>query len=289
MSKRLLILGGGFGLYGYLPSAIAARWEVTTLSRYKPFLDSRVVLRDYCGRVDFVDEEELELKEFTAIVMARTPSMQSEFITSTPDFSGHFFLEKPLGLDSKSHLALLTHLEASSKQFSVGYLFRYLDWFKATISAMKSECSISICWRVPYSDLTSWKSSSELGGGLLSYYGIHLLSLLVDLGMTEDDLEYSVQNESIEIFTLDKTSSLRINLEFANEGSFGVYLTNRAEDKVFESPSPFGLIPTSSKSDPRIPALTAYLSDWDKPSIHENPLNHELKLVTLRKSIENLL
>jgi predicted dehydrogenase len=289
MSKRLLILGGGFGLYGYLPSAIAARWEVTTLSRYQGFLQSREVLKDYCGRVDFVDEEELVLTGFSGIVIARTPSTQSEFITSTPNFSGHFFLEKPLGLDSKSHLALVTHLRESSQKFSVGYLFRYLDWYKAIISAMKSDREVLICWQIPYSDLSSWKSNSDLGGGLLSYYGIHILSLLVDLGITEEDLECSVQDESIELFTLDKTSSLRIKLEFADEGSFGVYLNNRPEVQVFESHSPFGFSPSSRKSDPRIPALTAYLSDWDKPSTHENPLSHELKVVKLRKSIEDLL
>ena len=157
MNNQLLILGGGFGLYGYLPAAIQTHWQVTTLSRYKSFLEERVELSRLLNRVTFVAENDLEPSAYDAVVIARTPQQQMDFVRSNSSFEGHLYLEKPLGGTVKSTSELLDVLQSRKSNFSVAYLFQYQEWYRAIASQKQSECSVAIDWRITPGRNQNWK------------------------------------------------------------------------------------------------------------------------------------
>lgn len=286
MTKRLLILGGGFGLYGYMPAALSNEWQVTTLDRYRNFLNERAELKNYIPRLNFVSENDLNLEVYDGVVIARTPSQQSEVVSSNSTYRGHYFLEKPLGINAKSHAEILRILENNKTSFSVGYLFRYQDWYLQLVSAINSDFHINIEWNISKNTPLSWKDSPVLGGGLLSYFGIHMLSLIVDLGFDEESLELKYRFNTLEAESLKSLQSLNIKFAFSDFSQFQVQLKSQSKDYSWNLISPFGSSPSANVFDPRILSLTKYLESWKDHSIIRSPMIHELKVLKLRQSIE---
>jgi len=287
--NNLLILGGGFGLYGYMPAAIANGYEVTTLERYKDFLLSREDLRDHVCKLVFVSEVNLDMNSFDAVVIAKTPVQQLEILGKYPKFDGRYFLEKPLGIDSQNHSLTLNFLKKNKLRFSVAYIFRYLEWYRAIALAMQSDCAVKILWRVSRNPTGSWKGAIESGGGLISYYGIHLLSLVVDLELPVDSLVFSYQADSFEISSRSKAKDLCIKIEYADTPEFQVRITNEVGMLSWDMISPFGPQPMMGIKDPRLVAITQYLKAPLSEKHIEDSINHELEILNLRRTIEELL
>ena len=281
-----MILGGGFGLYGYMPAALINEIEVTTLDRYKEFLINRAELKDLVYRLNFVSENDFEFKVYDGVVIARTPAQQFAILNSNSTYGGHFFLEKPLGINTESHAEILRILENNKTSFSVGYLFRYQDWYLQLISAMESDSYINIKWNIPRNSPLSWKESSALGGGLLSFFGIHILSLIVDLGFEEESLELKYRFDTIEVNCRKSLRSLTIKFEFSAFSHFKILLKSQGRTRSWDLNSPFGSRPRANVPDPRIRALTKYLGSWQDHTIIKNPIAHELKVLKLRRYFE---
>ena len=289
MNNRLLILGGGFGLYGYFPAAIQADWQVTTLGRYKGFLEGRVELSGLLNQVTFVAENELDINIYDAVVIARTPQQQIDFITSNSSFEGHLFLEKPLGSTAKSTSELLDVLQTRKSSFSVAYLFQYQDWYKSIASQKHSEGSVTIDWRITLSRDQNWKQQLGAGGGVLSYYGIHLLSLIVDCQYDLQNLDINYGENFLRIRSKNSSSELDIKLAVANVAGFEIGLRGPSGNHHWVGASPFGTNPTPGIPDPRIPALIEYLSDWQTHRDLVKSIAQERKILRLRQTISEIL
>ena len=262
MNNRLLILGGGFGLYGYLPAAMQTDWHVTTLSRYKGFLEDRIELFGLLNRVTFVAEHDLDPNLYDAVVIARTPKQQIDFVKSHSSFEGHLFLEKPLGNTVNSTSELLDVLQSRKSSFSVAYLFQYQEWYRAVASQKKLECGVTIDWRVAPSSNQNWKKQIEAGGGILSYYGVHLLSLIVDCEYDLQNLQINYCEDSLRIRSKNSSGQLDIKLAVADVAGFEIDLKGLNGNYHWGGASPFGKNPALGVPDPRIPALAEYLSGW---------------------------
>ena len=289
MNNQLLILGGGFGQYGYLPAALRANWQVTTLSRYKKFLLSRAELAELADQVTFVPENDLELNIYDAVVIARTPQQQIDFIRSNSLFEGHFFLEKPLGNTVKSTSELLDVLQSRKSNFSVAYLFQYQEWYKEILSRKQSDCSVSINWRITSDINRNWKEQLDAGGGILSYYGVHLLSLIIDCEYDLQDLLISYKMNFLEIKSKNLFRPLNIQLSIANSPWFEIDLEDLTGNYQWWGASPFGLNPTAGIPDPRIPSLVEYLSDRKSRQDPNGSIYRERKILRLRQTISNIL
>lgn len=289
VTKSLLILGGGFGLYGYMPAAIANGYEVTTLERYKDFLLSREELRNYICKLKFVSETSLDFNSFSAVVIARTPVQQLEILRRNSKFSGHYFLEKPLGADSQNHSLMLKFLRENQLQFSIAYLFRYLEWYRAVVAAMQSDCTVKIVWQVSPNPEESWKAIKSSGGGLLSYYGVHLLSLIVDLQISAETIVFSHQTDSLEISSMDKAKHLQMKIEYSDIPTFQVGVSSPLVDYSCDLISPFGPLPTKGVEDPRVAPLAQYLKDSEHQGLIENSIIHESRILNLSETIERIL
>lgn len=289
MSKQLLILGGGFGLYGYLPAALKANWQVSTLKRYRNFLVDRTELVDFFNQISFVEEESLDLDHYEAIVIARNPVEQLKFVRQTSDYKGHYFLEKPIGATLASSLDLLEILETRASSFSIAYLFRHQDWYKKILSGSSGDFNLSINWKIPRLQSTSWKNDNTYGGGLLSYYGIHLLVLIAELKNEFESLEVINQPDILRIKSSESFKTFNIELTAASLPSFEITLSSPSYHFQWSGLSPFGAIPIAGLPDPRIPSLAQYLSEPRERKDSKKNLSLERKLLKLRETISQVL
>jgi len=289
VNNQLLILGGGFGLYGYLPAAMQTNWQVTTLSRYKSFLEKRVELSGLLNRVTFVAESDLDPNIYDAVVIARTPQQQIDFVRSNSSFEGHLFLEKPLGNTVKSTSELLDVLQSRKSNFSVAYLFLYQDWYRAIASQKQSACNVTINWRITPSRNQNWKKQIDAGGGILSYYGVHLLSLIVDCEYDLQSLQINCGEDFLGIRSKNSSSQLDIKLRVDDVAGFEVNLKGLTGNYHWSGASPFGINPTPEIPDPRIPALIDYLSGWQTHKDLAESIAQERKILRLRQTISEIL
>jgi len=285
VTNKLLILGGGFGVYGYLPAAISKGWEVTTLEEYFEFIRGRPELRRYLSELKFVREKEVKLDSFQGVVIARTPLRQQEFLRANLSYEGHFFLEKPLGINVNSHIETLNLLETSQGTFTVAYLFRYQEWYREVIKANTRKKSIDLHWKIARSPEFSWKTDTALGGGLVTYFGVHLVSLLADLGYGADSLKVSFDHYSFQLESLDPFKPLRFLLEFSEIPSFKVSIENES----WHLNSPFGGTPIPGEIDPRIATLAKYLGEGIARNSFTNQIDHEYRILNLSRAIEQIL
>lgn len=289
MKKKLLILGAGFGLYGYLPAAIKNGYSVYTLDRYQSFISSRNELSQYISRVRFVKEEFVDFHWFDGVVIARIPENQLDLVDANLDFKGHIFLEKPLGTNSDTHEYLVDRLSLCNTDFSVAYLFRYLDWYRHVLGIQGEDCSINIDWRIPDGGEESWKRDNRLGGGLASYYGIHLFSMLVDIGGSPHSMEFRKSSSSLIISGVTHSTSFRFSVSYSQIPSFQVKIRNISGVRSWNLLSPFGPLPTAGISDPRLPGLSEYLQNWGVDETFGDRIIHERKVIEFRRIVERLM
>ncbi len=289
MNKPLLVLGGGFGLYGYLPAALILNWRVSTLERYRNFLSQRPELVDYVNQIKFVKEDCLDLDLYGGIVIARNPIEQFKFVRQTPNFEGHYFLEKPIGATLDSSLELLKILEDRAASFSVAYLFRYQDWYKQILNRSNIEFKLSINWKIPRAENTSWKNEESFGGGLLSYYGIHLLSLLVELNVENESLQVFYTPDILRIDSVESPRVFHIELSTSSSPAFEVTHSSPGHTYNWNGLSPFGSMPIAGLPDPRIPALAEYLSESRDQKDTMKLFLSERRIQKLRETISRVL
>ncbi len=285
MNNQILILGGGFGLYGYLPAALQTNWQVTTLSRYKQFIESRTELSGFMDRINFIAEENIDPNSYGGIVIARTPLQQFEFIQQCPSFTGHFFLEKPLGQTPSSTSELLDTLQSRNSTFSVAYLFQYQEWYKEVVSKKISGSKLLIDWKIPLSTIPSWKDIQESGGGILAYFGVHLLSLAIELKHDVDSLRITYAPDSLVIRSIVSPLGLEINLYRGKGSEFKVSISGDNCNYFWNAESPFGIKPTRGTPDPRIPALIEYLSGWRTQINQSESIARERKILEFKQTI----
>ena len=284
---KIGILGGGFGLYGYIPACILNNWEVHTLSKYKNEMYNRIELSDFVDNLQYHSDENVILSKVDALVCARNPESQVKLVSSIGRFRGHLYLEKPLAPTIELHEETLDVLKSRAMDFSVGYLFPYTDWYQKTVSAFERDLiqGIEIHWEIKATDAL-WKSNPALGGGIADYYAIHLVSLLSDLQISLDNLYFHADKGQLGILSrTDVKFGVNIRISMAIENRFQVLTVNRAGllDNQFESISPFGPALVRGVRDPRIPYLAQYLSDAVVNSDSKWRENTERQVINFRK------
>ena len=81
MTLEIGILGGGFGIYGYLPAAVGNGWNVKLLERYRKSIQDRVELNYCLESCVFVQDESELLGSVDYLVIARIPKEQYRIIS----------------------------------------------------------------------------------------------------------------------------------------------------------------------------------------------------------------
>lgn len=188
---RFGVLGGGFGVYGWLPAAVLVPGaEVTTLARYETRLRARPELAHLPATVRFVDEIEDLLEVSDCLIIARRPADQARTARDVirRSWQGYLVLEKPLAPDPPRAHALLGALSEAKLQVLTGFLMDRTEWGRALAESLLGDrpTHVEITWRFlahhyRYS-LDSWKRRPSDGGGALRFFAIHLIALLARFG-----------------------------------------------------------------------------------------------------------
>lgn len=275
-SNTFSILGGGFGIYGYAAAFCELEFckKIITLEKYRPQIEKHIN-ESYFNKFEFVSHPDNLLKDFTILNLALPPFEQEKYLNHNDILNGeHLFLEKPLATSPEKSLELCQRLINNKVNFSIGYLFIFTKWFQILKSNLNDSqvSSIKIKWTFKahhYSnDLKNWKRYHEQGGGVLRFYGIHLvavLSLLKFSNILEDDL-------SMDIVDCDEIP--RLSLSFMNDKNQTIHLLvdSDCEETIFEivdidnniifsAPSPFHEKVSDNATDFRVEYLKKYIMD----------------------------
>jgi predicted dehydrogenase len=190
---RVGIVGGGFGLYGFLP-AVAERPDDTifTLDRYRRTVQTRPDLAAFQDRVSFKPDIPGLADVCDTLIIAVPPLEQQAIVEDLlrSQWCGNLILEKPLTPDPNSTLDLTERLINSRLSFRIDFTFTVTNWCKALARTLDhdgtSASQVGITWRFLAHhyrhEHETWKRYHRLGGGALRFYCIHTLGLLAALG-----------------------------------------------------------------------------------------------------------
>ena len=191
---KVTIIGGGFGLYGYLPALFQLpNINIILPKRYQERIKGRDDIKQFYNFIVWTDNLEKSLAACEGVIIALPPKQQYIIAKKCIDIKNinHILLEKPLACSPELAIDLLNSLELSGKKFRIGYNFRYTYWGKKFLHEKKGV--ENIYWRFSAhhyaQNIETWKRYHNEGGGALRFYGIHLIALLAELGYK--DLSYS--------------------------------------------------------------------------------------------------
>ena len=128
-----LIIGSGFGLYGYLPSIYSFSKKIYLNQKYKSTLYQRKELKFYLNKVKWYSLQSKIISQIDYIVIAKRPQDQFKEIKKIflkKNKIKHLFLEKPIEVNPKKSINLINFLIRKNVKYSVGFLFKYLSWYK---------------------------------------------------------------------------------------------------------------------------------------------------------------
>lgn len=286
-----LILGGGFGLYGYLPALVQGCGETVLLpQRYRKKLIERDDIRAMQDVVLWTDSEQLDLDKADAVVISKRPQDQVDWIEQCLRRKSlvDLILEKPLAPSPELAIALMDRLEQAGKNFRISYLFRLTDWGRALIDKLAKPTEFKelvIDWQFHshhYAHgLSNWKRFISQGGGALRFYGIHLIALLAELGYSSA-IESSLTGASIDeaqswhaTLSGQGLPTCRLSVQSNNIANrFAVRLINSEISTLIDLKEPFSstlVNPDLSRFDSRFALLTQVCQSLKEDQAHYYP------------------
>lgn len=254
------IIGGGFGLYGWLPALCQyyPNEKILLESRHKEKFDKRPELQQYKDRIEWLYYTEI-IMQSELLVLAIPPYCVYEYLDLLLYHNSvkKLIVEKPVCETPEKSEDFIKQIEAKGIKICSSYLFIYTDWFK---KLDKNE-QYHIIWNKPNTNpLNSWKHYPKSGGGKI-FYLIHLLAVSTYFKKMVVDVTnkpYSIYNRSNIISQIEDFTII-------------------SKDKIFKISHPF---PKSENGeDNRIPYLLQLLDDFEN--------NYE-KVNTLMKQTNQL-
>jgi hypothetical protein len=228
------IFGSGFGLYGYLPAIIdGLKADVCLPEKYRVTINSRPDLERFEPQIMWVDTEDSAIKCSDKIVISVKPKAQVSIVRRCLDlgFSGRFYLEKPLSNSPAESEVFLDLLDSHSVDYSVGYSFLYLDRLQEIFKNYTPEKVIQIEWCFMAhhfaNRLKNWKRHEIEGGGVLRFYGIHIVALLARHGYS------GVVNSRLTGEKLGEPSLWEAGLSHQDSTKCNIIVNSRSEKLFF--------------------------------------------------------
>jgi predicted dehydrogenase len=182
------IFGSGFGLYGYLPALVdVLKLAVALPERYRTLIESRSELRSLASAVRWSRDHEEALKWCDTVVIAVPPLAQDRILKQCLMHRSiqRIVLEKPIAPDPRSGDAALDELAARQIHYAIGYTLTHCRWAQQ-VRQLEDLQHLTIDWRFMAhhfsQGIDNWKRTDANGGGVLHFYGTHVLALLAQMG-----------------------------------------------------------------------------------------------------------
>lgn len=253
------ILGGGFGLYGYVPALIGLGHELSMQNSYRSKLVDRVELRPYLRKIDFREDAESVLSYADSIVIAKTPQIQSEILATSSKAFKHLFLEKPLGENLIEHTKNYELLIQRKDSFSIGYLFLFCEWFERIESFLHSSAGHSaiISWEME--EPAGWKANGDEGGGIFQFYAIHAVAMIQAITRDLNGQSWNFTKDSVKcVLQLENDKTVVFEISYNIKKRFSIIIDGISSVELV---TPFGESNSKNEPDHRIPVLSKYLVD----------------------------
>ncbi len=267
------IIGSGFGLYGYLP-ALKNLFDITLFLQeaYKKTLLNRPDIGKFFKEVNWCTSQDEVFNKSELIIIAKRPIDQYNLLKSVANFENKkLILEKPLTQDPKSSLEILDILNSKKIPFRISYTFFYTNWFNklSNLLASKNKSAITIEWNFKANhfekNIDTWKRSKK-GGGVIDFYGIHLLAILARKGYKFSSSSIYLNNSQEEVaweaqLDSNKLPKIKIKIDtFSNKKNFLIY----SEEKSFlhSDLDPYGDDAKTSQFDRRVTTLEGLIFDF---------------------------
>jgi predicted dehydrogenase len=187
------IVGSGFGLYGYLPALVEKFGGPVILpNAYREKLEARPELRPYGDAVRWVANREVALASASAAVVATPPLEQVAVVRrclGLPEL-GTLVLEKPVAANPDEASRLLDEIKRAGKRYRIGYSFFHAAWSdRLQLPLVERGGEVAIAWSFTAHHfargLENWKRDDARGGGVLRFFGMHLVAWLARQGYAD--------------------------------------------------------------------------------------------------------
>lgn len=190
LGKRFTVVGGGFGLYGYVVALLEGNLHSVALPfEYRPRMEARPELAHLIDRINWRSNFLTCLESSDSLVMAVPPLFQKRYVDRLVELDlvpKSMFLEKPLGRNSQAAEELLQTVSEQDVDFRIAFLFWYAEWSDLVVSEVLQDGEILIEWKFSahhYRNfVNTWKRHHSLGGGVLHFYAVHLVAFFAKMG-----------------------------------------------------------------------------------------------------------
>ena len=273
--------------------------KIFVKKNYFKFFNKRPDLKKYIKKVTFVKEHNFKKKD--VVIFAKRPSDQYKFLKRYSSKFLYFFLEKPLAANHKISKELILFLIKTKVKFSIAYLFLYTRWYAnlAKITKNTNIDTIFLVWNFKSKNSSkSWKNIPKHGGGLINFYGTHILALMSSLKFTKCKMSLIKKKNNKQVFWNSEFKNkknikfnIKINIESSLE-NFDISYILKNDNKVikqYKDQDPFGK-KNNKFLDHRVKILKKYLSE-DKnfvrrKSIYLNVIKLWEKVDMITKSLK---
>lgn len=278
--KNLGILGGGFGLYGYLPAGIKYGYNILTLKKYEKRISQRSDLKNLITKIKFLDNENDLLSQSDLIAVAKRPVDQNKIVYKLPALLP-IILEKPLSSHTNTSLKIINHLKKNKNSFRIGFTFLETEWYKNFkkfyFSNYKRIISIDIKWLFKAfhykSKINTWKKFVSSDGGAFHFYGSHFIAMLADIDSWNINKfnSYRIGNdEEYKFFLSASKNQIDMNILCDSKSVSNIFeisiKTSSTEKFILKMNNPFTII--NSLEDSRIRYLINIINSLMLPNNH---------------------
>ena len=220
-----LIIGSGFGLYGYLPGIFHVSKKIYLNQRYKKFFSTRSELEKYSKKIIWYLDQHKIIDNIDYIVVAKRPQEQSKIIKKILEKKNnlkHIFLEKPIDINPKKSISFLNYLKKKKINYSFGFIFKYLRWYKSMKIKLTKNQNFEIIWQIDKKKKYNnhWKYSLTQGGGLVKFYGIHFIELFFSLNLVNIKKNIISKNCWKIVVSDNKNNFVNLIIKFAKKNNF---------------------------------------------------------------------
>ena len=184
-SRKIGIIGVGFGAQVYIPGLQSEGWEVAAVcSRHR----EKAAKAAQAAGIKDVHTDALELirrDDLDAVAITTPPGAHRELAIAALGAGKHVLCEKPFAIDAKEAAEMRDAAEASGRTAMVGHEFRHTPQ-RGYVKELLDEgyigkfrlCTIELFldrYVTPQPRPLTWQASKAAGGGLLGALGSHYI------------------------------------------------------------------------------------------------------------------
>ena len=282
---KSIIFGSGYGMYVYLPAIYRISKDIFLKKGYEIVLNKRKNISKFKDKIIWYKNSLKKISKIDYVIIAKRPKDQENIIKKL-EFNKlkikKLFLEKPIANNPVNSLKLLSYLKRKRINFSIGFLFKFLSWYKFLKKNTKQNGNYNILWEIKINKKNnSWKYNFKDGGGLLRFYGIHFIRFLFDNKFLFIKKKIIKQN-FLSLISKDKKNNLiQIIIKFSNKNKF---IVKNDKKVIYEASNPF-LQKIKKYKDPRVKIVSIYIKEALKD--YKTNYKYEKEFILFWKKIEN--